>query len=274
MLQITAIAIPHKAVIPIPTDDTWDIYLNRQLVASGYPSERAAQLELDVIAFSAMFGTLHLDPRGAVADQAVDLAMQLMWQLFQADAVRLRIERARREIIQTTSVMPVYAIQPDGSLHVRASHPRSGQPYAYHVATTILPHSPDNHLLPERYRIREACDCPDFAQRMQQHAGICKHVAAKLILFLAQQGIDALRHLSERLAAMSSRAAIDSIADDAVLLAYPLPWEALVETSCTRIVAANEATVLACSTEETALACWIVCTANATLAAQALANNA
>jgi hypothetical protein len=274
MLQITAIAIPHKAVIPIPTDDTWDIYLNRQLVASGYTSELTAQLELDVIAFSAMFGTLHLDPRGAVTDQAVDLAIQLMWQAFQADAVRLRIGRARREIIQTTSVTPIYTIQPDGSLRVCASHPRNGQPHAYHVSTTILPRSADNHLLPERCRIREACDCPDFAQRMHQHGGICKHVAAKLILFLAQQGIDALKHLSEALAAMSSCMAIDMIADDAVLRAYPLPWEALVEASCTRIVAANEATVLACGTAETDIARWIVCTANATRAAQASANNA
>jgi hypothetical protein len=274
MFQITAIAIPHKAVIPIPTDDTWDIYLNRQLVASSYPSELAAQLELDVIAFYAMFGTLHLDPRGAVTDQAVDLAMQFMWQLFQADAVRLRIERARREIIQTTSVMPIYTIQPDGSLRVRASHPRSGQPHVYHVSTTILPHTADNYLLPERCRIREACDCPDFAQRMQQHAGICKHVAAKLILFLAQQGAEALKHLNDALATMSSRTAINMIVDDALLIAYPLPWEALVEASCTRIVAANEATVLACSTTETDIARWIVCTANATLASQALANNA
>src|SRR5262245_66217083 len=61
MLTITAIAIPHKAIIPIPTDDTWDIYLNRQLVASGYTSERAAQLQLDLIAFHAMFGAVHLD---------------------------------------------------------------------------------------------------------------------------------------------------------------------------------------------------------------------
>jgi hypothetical protein len=273
MLQITAIAIPHKAVIPIPTDDTWDIYLNRQLVASGYTSELAAQLELDVIAFYAMFGTLHLDPHGIVTDQAVDLAMQLMWQLFQADAVRLRIERARREIIQTSTVMPIYTIQSDGSLRVCASHPRNGQPHAYHVATTILPHNADNHLLPERCRIREACACPDFAQRMQQHAGICKHVAAKLILFLAQQGTHALRHLSETLRAMSSRTAIDMIADDAVLTAYPLPWEALVEASCTQIVAANEATVLACSTAESDIARWIVCTANATPASQASTNN-
>jgi len=273
MLTITAIGIPHKAIIPIPTDDTWDIYLNRQLVASGYTSERAAQLQLDLIAFHAMFGVVQLDPRGTVTDQAVDLALQLMRRLFQADPVRLRMERARREIIRTMGTIPLYTIQPDGSLRVRASHPRCGQPHVYQVSTIILPSSAENYHLPERCRLREACDCPDFAQRVQQHAGICKHVAAKLILFLAQQGTDALKYLSNTLAEVSSRTAIDMIADDAVLLAYPLPWEVLVESSCTRIVAANEATVLACSSAEKDIARWIVCTANATIATQASANN-
>jgi len=44
-------------------------------------------------------------------------------------------------------------------------------------------------------------------------------------------------------------------------------------SSYTRIVAANEATVLACSSAETDIARWIVCTANATIVTQASANN-
>ncbi len=50
----------------------------------------------------------------------------------------------------------------------------------------------------------------------------------------------------------------DTIADDAVLMTYPLPWQVIAESSCTRIVAANGATVLACSTGETDIAHCIV----------------
>lgn len=61
----------------------------------------------------------------------------------------------------------------------------------------------------------------------------------------------------------------DTIADDAVLMTYPLPWEVIAESSCTRIAAANGATVLACNTEELDIVHCIVRIVNAVATNQA-----
>jgi hypothetical protein len=46
-----------------------------------------------------------------------------------------------------------------------------------------------------------------------------------------------------------------SLAD--VLAELPLPWTAVVDEPCVRIVAANDATVLACSPDEAPIVCFI-----------------
>jgi hypothetical protein len=46
-----------------------------------------------------------------------------------------------------------------------------------------------------------------------------------------------------------------SLAD--VLAELPLPWTAVVDEPCVRIIAANDATVLACSPDEAPIVCFI-----------------
>lgn len=199
MILTSLLLIPHKAATLNPIDNTWDCYLEHQLVASGLESQCAAQMELDLIAFHAMFGESLLDPHGIVTDEAIDLALAIVRLLFVADAVRQRAERAVREIIRTMSDVPIYSIEPDGSLHVLASCVRKGQPRSYQITTMVLPRSAEDDHLPERYRIREACDCLDFQTHTHAHGGVCKHVAARLMLFLAQQGVGALKHVRDAL---------------------------------------------------------------------------
>lgn len=43
------------------------------------------------------------------------------------------------------------------------------------------------------------CDCRDFWTRTQHHGGVCKHIAARLPLFLAQRGVAQLKHLRDAL---------------------------------------------------------------------------
>jgi hypothetical protein len=49
------------------------------------------------------------------------------------------------------------------------------------------------------YQVRMECECRDFYVRAHEHAGVCKHVAARLLLFLAQLGVAYLKHLRDAL---------------------------------------------------------------------------
>ena len=52
---------------------TWDLYLDGALVASEIGSETAARLELDMVAWCAMFGEATLAPDSPITDEALDL---------------------------------------------------------------------------------------------------------------------------------------------------------------------------------------------------------
>ncbi|MBK9714816.1 MAG: hypothetical protein IPO81_26485 [Kouleothrix sp.] len=49
------------------------------------------------------------------------------------------------------------------------------------------------------YHVTMTCGCKDFYARAHEHGGVCKHVAAQLLLFLAQRGVAALKHLQDAL---------------------------------------------------------------------------
>lgn len=45
------------------------------------------------------------------------------------------------------------------------------------------------------YQVRETCTCKDVYVRAARHGGMCKHLALRVLLILAQMGVAKLRHL-------------------------------------------------------------------------------
>ena len=81
---MTMSTIPMKALRPATTHadgdattSAWDLYLDDELVASGYPSEVTARMELDLAAWYALFGEAPLVFDTLVTKEALDLALAM-----------------------------------------------------------------------------------------------------------------------------------------------------------------------------------------------------
>lgn len=181
---MTTVTLPRGLVVPVPTDATFDIYLDRHLVASGFDTEREANLELEQVRFHAMFGEALPLPGRVVTGEALSLAHAIFRLLFSTPEVQERADRALRDILSRDP--PPYTVLPDGTLRVLASTARRG-PSSYTIATASASVSggDTDADLPDSYRVRESCTCPDFRTRADAHGSLCKHIAAKRILFLA-----------------------------------------------------------------------------------------
>jgi hypothetical protein len=66
------------------------------------------------------------------------------------------------------------------------------------------------------YQVTMACECRDFWVRPHVHGGICKHVAARLLLFLAQLGVAYLKHLRDALDTHERSEAADKDGSEAI----------------------------------------------------------
>jgi hypothetical protein len=208
------ITIPKKTIRPAairgegdtPTP-AWDLYLDGELVASGYHSEIAASMELDLAAWYALFGEAPLVPDTPVTDEALDLALAVFCRLFTTEKIQEKGRLALEKIIHAE----IYTIQTDGSLRVLASSAR-GKQASYTVTAHTSLHDDVADGLMGSYHVTMACGCKDFYARAHEHGGVCKHIAARLLLFLAQRGVAALKHLRDALGNEETLATPSSIA--------------------------------------------------------------
>lgn len=198
---MAVITIPKKALRSATahggSDTTrmgWDLYLDGELVASGYDSEIAAQMELDLAAWYALFGEAPLLPSTPITEEALDLALVVFDRLFTTEKIQNKGRLALEKIIRTE----IYTIAADGSLRVLASS-GCGKQASYTVTahTSLRDDAADG--LSGSYHVTMACGCKDFYARAHEHGGICKHVAARLLLFLAQRGVAVLKHFRDAL---------------------------------------------------------------------------
>jgi hypothetical protein len=198
---MTMSTIPMKALRPTTThadgDTTtpaWDLYLDGELVASGYVSEVAARMELDLAAWYALFGEAPLVADIAITDEALDLALAVFNRLFTTQKIQEKGRMALEKIIRPE----IYTIAADGSLHVLASSSRGKQSSYTITAHRSFPDDTVDSLIGS-YHVTMTCGCKDFYARAHEHGGVCKHVAARLLLYLAQRGVAALNHLQDAL---------------------------------------------------------------------------
>jgi hypothetical protein len=196
--MMTTFHIPHKELRPSlkryadgDTSPAWDLYLDGALVASEIVSPIEAQLELDQIAYCALFGDTPLAPELPITDEALGLALAVFNRLFSVEKVQEKGRLARDKIIAAG----MYTITSTGDLSVMASTGRGSVAYA--VTTAAAEED-------TRYTVTMACECRDFFARAHEHGGICKHVAARLLLSLAQRGVGLLKHLRDALDTASS----------------------------------------------------------------------
>ena len=172
----------------------WDLYLDGELVASGYLSEVAARMELDLAAWCALFGEAQLLSEIPITEEALDLALAVFNRLFTTEKIREKGRLALEKIMRPE----IYTIAVDGSLRVLASSGRGKQ--ASYTVTAHMSLRDDTACSPiGSYHVTMTCGCKDFYARAHEHGGVCKHVAARLLLFLAQRGVAALKHLRDAL---------------------------------------------------------------------------
>lgn len=198
---MTAMIIPKKTLRPAAThgegDSTapaWDLYLDGELVASGYLSEGAARMELDLAAWYTLFGEAPLVSEIPITEEALDLALAVFNRLFTTEKIQEKGRLALEKIIHAE----IYTIAVDGSLRVLASSGRGKQTsYTVTAHTSIRDDAADSLI--GSYHVTMACGCKDFYARAHEHGGVCKHIAARLLLFLAQRGVAALKHLHDAL---------------------------------------------------------------------------
>jgi hypothetical protein len=198
---MAVITIPKKALRSATTrgegDTTtpaWDLYLDGELVASGYLSEVAARMELDLAAWYALFSEAPLLSEIPITEEALDLALAVFNRLFTTEKIQEKGRLALEKIIRAE----IYTIAVDGSLRVLASSGRGKQAsYTVTAHTSIRDDAADSLI--GSYHVTMSCGCKDFYARAHEHGGVCKHVAARLLLFLAQRGVAALKHLQDAL---------------------------------------------------------------------------
>ena len=195
--------IPHKELRPAikryadgATAPAWDLYLDGALIASEYTSQIEALLELDLAAWYALCGDAALAPTIPITDEAIGLAMQVFNRLFGDGKVQEKARIARDKIIAAG----IYTIDADGGLSVLASSGRGKASYAVTAQRTSRADDADaGGARPPAYRVTMTCECRDFYARAHAHAGICKHVAARMLLHLAQRGVGPLKHMRDAL---------------------------------------------------------------------------
>jgi hypothetical protein len=193
--------IPAKALLHMPLCSdhpdqapAWDAYLNGALVASGFTSHATAQTELDLVAWYAMFGDAPLSQDSPVTGEALDLALAVFDRCFLTPKVQEKARTAIEKIIGAG----IATVQSDGSLSVLASSGK-GRQTAYRVTAHAPTVDEDGADGGTAYRVTMSCECRDFWARQHEHGGVCKHVAARLLLFLAQRGVRYLKHLRDAL---------------------------------------------------------------------------
>jgi hypothetical protein len=147
-------------------------------------------MELDLAAWYALFGEARLLPDTLITEEALDLALAVFNRLFTTEKVQHKGRLALEKIIRAE----IYTIAVDGSLRVLASSGRGKQAsYTVTAYRSLRDDAADN--LMGSYHVTMACGCKDFYARAHEHGGVCKHVAARLLLFLAQRGVATLKHL-------------------------------------------------------------------------------
>jgi hypothetical protein len=181
-----ALRLPQREVRPSTKRYTdgesvpaWDVYLDDRLVASEYVALADAQMELDFAIWYTLFGDASLNEHALITDEAIGLAIQVFNRLFSAEKIQEKARTARDKIIAAG----IYSVQSDGSLSVLASSSRGKQ------AT---------------YTVTSMCTCKDFFTHAHLRGGVCKHIAARMLLVLSQHGVGYLKHLRDALDAQAA----------------------------------------------------------------------
>jgi len=211
-MTTTSIALPRKELqrnAHTDAEDGWDLFLDDTLLASGFRSELEARMELDLLAWYWLFGEAALSPDRPLSDEALGIALAVFNRLF----TTIKVQEKARTALQTIIKPGIYTINADGSLSVMASSGKGKVAYAVKAHTMLC----DG----KAYQVTMACECRDFYTRVHEHGGVCKHVAARLLLSLAQQGVGYLKHLRDLLDCPS-----DSQSDSPPSTALPIHLEA------------------------------------------------
>jgi hypothetical protein len=210
----TALRIPLKELRPGlkryedgTSTPAWEVWINGDLVASDYTSQPQARMELDLAAWYALFDDAPPSPNLPLTDEALGLAMQVFNRLFGAEKVQEKARTARDKIIKPG----IYTINDDGSLSVMASSGKGKVSYAVKAQRVLrVEVEAEAEPEPDGYAVTTACECRDFYARAHEHGGVCKHVAARMLLYLAQLGVGRLKHLRDALDAVPQSIRVDT----------------------------------------------------------------
>jgi hypothetical protein len=200
-MNLSTFRLPHKELRPSSkryadgdTTPAWDLYLDDELVASEIVSQLEAQMELDLIAWYALFGEAALAADALLTEEALGLALAVFNRLF----TTLKVQEKARIALQTIITPGIYTVTTHGELSILASSGKGKTAYAVTAQQTPIDETGTS------YAVTMACECKDFYARAHEHGGVCKHVAARLLLSLAQRGVAFLKHLRDALDTQAS----------------------------------------------------------------------
>jgi hypothetical protein len=195
-MNLSTSRLPHKELRSSSkryadgdTTPAWDLYLDDELVASEIVSPLEAQMELDLIAWYALFGEAALAANALLTQEALGLALAVFNRLF----TTLKVQEKARIALQTIITPGIYIITAHGELSILASSGKGKTAYAVTAQQTPIDETGTS------YAVTMTCECKDFYARAHEHGGVCKHVAARLLLSLAQRGVAFLKHLRDAL---------------------------------------------------------------------------
>jgi hypothetical protein len=199
--------LPTKRIraVTSPTGQVWVASLDGGDLPGEFASAIAATRELDWLAFYTVFADQRLRP-SLITDEAITLAAQVFRAFFRTPAQRASADKALTRYLHDAAGRARWRITPDGLLEVQPTR-ASREPY--HVRHQPL----DDHTEPREppYQVQETCTCPDAAYREADHAGMCKHVALRVLLVIAQLGVARLKHLIEALRASTHEASLPAV---------------------------------------------------------------
>jgi len=166
--------VPRRS-IRRDSDGLFFIALDGLEMASDFDSAYEARLEVDAACFAQAVGLELRSTQQEFTNKVLDLAMQVAHAFFRADEVRKSLAKG---------------------LDLLRQGPEDKRWFIDGQTIKVMPASGKSS---KSYQVRETCTCKDVYIRAHLHGGMCKHMALRVLMILAQMGAGELNHLLDAL---------------------------------------------------------------------------
>jgi hypothetical protein len=171
-----------------------------------FTTPEMAVMEADWAAYYQVFPGQELRADVPLDQEARGRAIKLFKVFFRDETMRKSGETAIEAYLSSETAHEKWSILADGTLAITPTpkRKRKGDPAPEQAEVPAEPYLITHQQLAEReavssepraanWQVRETCTCPDAAARVWRHSGMCKHVALRVMLVVAQHGLPFLQ---------------------------------------------------------------------------------